>query len=121
MKQHHPRPLSLQGQRRRQLGRMALGAVAALGLAACGGGGGEDSVPSLREVYDRLQPGMTKKQVYDMVGRAPSNTSNTADFYTDGTQTLFVGFSPDANKSSADYLIDYANLYGAGSDISKTF
>ena len=90
---------------RRQWGRWALTATAALGLAAGGGGGGSNDAPTLREAFDRLQPGMTKKQVYELVRRTPSDASNTNYIYHDNSESLYVSFSGDSSKAPDDFLL----------------
>ena len=109
-----------EGVRRRQLGHWVLGAAAALGLAACGGGSGDADEPiSLREAYDRLQEGMTMKQVYDLVGRTPAYSSNTHYSYASDGETLYVGFSPDANNSPDQYIFRQAEWTGNGQSLTK--
>lgn len=100
---------------RRKWGQWALAATAGFGLAACGGGGGgSDEPPTLREAFDRLQPGMTKKQVRELIGREPSSISNTSYGYRAGTENLSVTFSPDSSKAPDDYVLSGANWYEIG-------
>ena len=85
--------------RRRLLGRWALGGTAALALAACGGGSdGDDSEGiDLRAAYDRVVDGMSVAQVTRVVGREPNEISTVSTgvgglFWSDGNgQQLHVG------------------------------
>ena len=64
-----PNPITTDQPKRRQL---LLGTGATLLLAACGGGGGGDSKPkTLREVYDRIEPGMDNDDVTELAGFGP--------------------------------------------------
>lgn len=100
---------------RRRWGQWALAATAGFGLVACGGGGGgSDEPPTLREAFDRLQPGMTKRQVYELVARTPSETSNTHYMFDAGRERLYVGFSADSSRAKDDLLISSANWWEIG-------
>ena len=94
---------------RRRWGQWALAATMGAGLAACGGGGvGSDEPPTLREAFDRLQPGMTKKQVYELTARTPVRSSTAHYQYEDGSEKLYVSFAPDSSTTSDNYLINDA-------------
>ncbi|WP_290973379.1 hypothetical protein [Hydrogenophaga sp.] len=71
--------------RRRLLGRWALGGTAALALAACGGGGGDDDSEGidLRAAYDRVVEGMSIAQVIRAVGREPNSNNTVVDGFGD--------------------------------------
>lgn len=110
------------GYQRRQLGRAALAAVAALGLAACGGGGGDGNSENLREAYDKINHGMTKEQVLAILGREPDNKGNTSWFFRNPSrsETLHIGFGTDPGEDILE--VGYVNWYTVGNpgqDISK--
>lgn len=93
---HIPKDSLILLNRRRLLGRWALGGTAALALAACGGGnGGDDSEGiDLRAAYDRVVEGMTKEQVIRAVGRAPDEISSDETMYwSENAQQLDVDIS----------------------------
>ena len=70
-----PNPTTTDQPKRRQL---LLGTGATLLLAACGGGGGGDSkAKSLREVYDRIEPGMHNEDVVELAGFEPYASGET--------------------------------------------
>ena len=74
MSQTEPKthPITTDQSKRRQL---LLGTGATLLLAACGGGGGgESKAKSLREVYDRIEPGMHNEDVTELAGFGPYAT-----------------------------------------------
>lgn len=95
----------LQATSRRGMMRLAAGSAVGLVLAACGGGGGGSDTPTQREAFDRLQPGMTKKQVYELVRRTPSDASNTNYIYHDNSENLHVSFSGDNSKAPDDFVL----------------
>ena len=89
---HHP-------IHRRQWARLALAGAAALALSACGGGSGGDdggSSSSLREAFDKLEPGMLKEDVIALVGFAPysGNTASSGGLlrWQAGSELLDVSF-----------------------------
>lgn len=96
---HIPKDSLILLNRRRLIGRWALGGTAALALAACGGGGGGDDSEGidLRAAYDRVVEGMSVTQVTRVVGREPNEISTVSTgvgglFWSDGNgQQLHVG------------------------------
>lgn len=80
---------------RRQFGRVAVGVLAVVGLAACGGGGGgnESEDNPLRAAYDQINRGMTKEQVLAIVGREPETKSDGTWVYRSNSEYLNIGFS----------------------------
>ena len=85
---HHP-------IHRRQWARLALAGAAALALSACGGGSGGDdggSSSSLREAFDKLEPGMLKEDVIALVGRAPDDIGGASLGWQSGSELLYVDF-----------------------------
>lgn len=102
---------------RRQLSRLALAVAAGMGLVACGGGGGGSDTISLREAYDKMLKGMTKKQVREVVGRTPNSEAGEMLDYDDGAENLHIIFYTDSDKASEDYLATgvYWKNYGSPS------
>ena len=112
--------LSSHGQQRRQMGRFALGAAAALGLAACGGGdGGEESSDpkDLRAALDRLEAGMTLPEVWEAVGWEPNDSDR--DWSHNG-QTLQVSLWID-RRYSEELVIETARWTTAGEGINRLY
>ncbi|MGM9428349.1 hypothetical protein [Hydrogenophaga sp. MI9] len=106
MKPHFERESMIKAAiQRRQFNNYLLSSAAAIGLTACGGGGGGSDAPTLREAFDRLQPGMTKRQVYELVGRTPSSSSSTIYHYNDGAEHLIVSFDADSTKNTDDFIL----------------
>ena len=82
-----------QGLQRRQLGRMALGAVALWGLAACGGGGGDSNKAlNLREAYDRVEGGMNHEQVKNAVGAERTGGTLMTEYWQNDSEMLTVNY-----------------------------
>lgn len=108
---------------RRRWGQWALAAAAGVGLAACGGGGGgSDDSSTLREAFDRLQSGMTKKQVYELVGKVPSAIANEHYVYNEGSERLFISFFTDSSKTSEQYpLLDATWSIIGGQSITRSY
>lgn len=112
--------------RRRLLGRWALGGTAALALAACGGGGGGDDSDEidLRAAYDRVVEGMTIAQVIRAVGRDPSETSPVSTgigsmLWIDGKgQQLNVGIG-DTSRTTT--WVVWTRLTSPATSLRKSF
>ena len=120
--QHSPQPSAVEPTRR-QLGRLALGGVTAMALAACGGGGGGDGTSSkdldLRAAYERIVQGMDYDDVNKAVGVPSGDNSPSTRNWVSGGQHLVVGFSPQSNGI---YLVGSVQLFTAdGSELIKEF
>ena len=92
--QHSPQPSAVEPTRR-QLGRLALGGLTAMALAACGGGGDDsDDGLDLRAAYDRITEGMDHAEVDRAVGRGSIDPGNlTTRNWSSSGQYLQVGFT----------------------------
>lgn len=108
---------------RRQWGQWVLTATAGIALAACGGGGGGSDTPTLRQAFDSLQPGMTKKQAYELVGRTPSASSNTHFSYQADGESLYISFAGDSSRAPDDYLLRQASWgrIGMGEELNRGY
>ena len=111
--------------RRRLLGRWALGGTAALALAACGGGsGGDDSEGiDLRAAYDRVVEGMSIAQVIRAVGRDPNSNNTVVDGFGDlnwseNGQQLDVTFG---GLSRTTFLVRWDRLTAPVATLRKEF
>lgn len=85
-------------QTRRSVLRMGAGGVLAVGLVACGGGGGDSDSGDvdLRAAYDRIVAGMSEKDVIRAVGREPNGVDIRRYDWSDGQgQILIVRFRDD--------------------------
>lgn len=92
----------LKSMQRRQFWRLAVGALAMIGLAACGGGGGggeDDSEFPLRAAYDKINKGITKEEVLEIVGREPEGKADGDWNYSSGIDylTVWFGFQNDSS------------------------
>lgn len=103
---------------RRQL---LLGAGATLLLSACGGGGGGDSkAKSLREVYDRIEPGMHNEDVTELAGFGPYASGQDTWWNLNGeflrTTIYLIGDNgPDVNRiRRVDY---WTSTFSIGKDL----
>lgn len=111
MKHIAPTPHLL--NRRRLLGRLALGGTASLVLAACGGGGGSDddgAALDLRAAYDRVLEGMDHEEVNKAVGGGPLELNDWTRNWKSGNETLSVGFTK---------MISSGEFYAVGAQWSK--
>ena len=109
--------------RRRLLGRWALGGTAALALAACGGGdGGDDSDGiDLRAAYDRVVEGMSKEQVIRAVGREPNSVSGPGSYtmyWSENGQQLDVAIG---DSSQTTYWVRWDRLTSPIATLRKDF
>ena len=84
----------LKSMHRRQFGRVAVGVLAVVGLAACGGGSGSEgeTTSSLREAYDKINDGMTKEDVLSIVGREPDYKAYDNWVFRTDTDTLMIHY-----------------------------
>ena len=109
--------------RRRLLGRWALGGTAALALAACGGGSdGDDSEGiDLRAAYDRVVEGMSKAQVIRAVGREPNSVSGPGSYtmyWSENGQQLDVAIG---DSSQTTYWVRWDRLTAPIATLRKDF
>lgn len=113
--------ISLMLNRRRLLGRLALGGTASLVLAACGGGGGgsDDADLDLRAAYDRVLEGMNHEEVNKAVGGAPIDVSDVSRGWSSGNQRLYVDF--DIPRPGVFYVVGVQWKQIGGGELTKTF
>ena len=117
----HISPIPPLLNRRRLLGRLALGGTAALALAACGGGGGSDgeSDLDLRAAYDRVLEGMNHEEVNKAVGGAPLQLNDWTRNWKSGNEYLDVNF---ATLSSGEFYVVGVSWWKiGGGELTKTF
>jgi hypothetical protein len=109
--------------RRRLLGRLALGGTASLVLAACGGGGGADddgAALDLRAAYDRVLEGMDHEEVNKAVGGAPLDVSDFSRGWSSGNQRLYVTFTKMI--SSGEFYVNGVQWKQiGGGELTKSF
>jgi hypothetical protein len=103
---------------RRAVMRITLAGVLAIGLSACGGGGGDSSDDSrdLRAALDRLRAGMTYEEVVAAVGWEPNETRNVWSHDGLQLQVIFgVPYNGDVER------IETARLSGRGDSIDRDY
>lgn len=117
----HTSPITYVLNRRRLLGRLALGGTVSLVLAACGGGGGDDdgAALDLRAAYDRVQEGMDHEEVNKAVGGAPIDVSDVSRGWSSGNQRLYVDF--DIPRPGEFYVVGVQWKQIGGGELTKTF
>jgi hypothetical protein len=84
-------------QARRAVLRIGAGGLLAVGLVACGGGGGDSNdSSSFRAVFEALSEGLTAADVVRMVGRSPNEISSDSTYiWINDSEDLWVDFTSE--------------------------